>query len=191
MDKPPILLDVPDEISSERLLLRAPRFGDGAMIYEAAVETAAELAPWMPWAHPAPDANGIEEWCRRSVSKRAVREQFDYLMCAKDGNRYVGTCSLLRMDWAVPKGEIGYWLRQSSHGNGYMTEAVKRLTTFGFETFNLQRIEIRCDASNQPSCKVAERAGYILEATLRNECREHREQKLRDTRIYAIIPPNQ
>jgi len=126
-----------------------------------------------------------------SVSKRAVREQFDYLIYAKEGNRYVGTCSLFRMDWAVPKGEIGYWLRESAHGNGYMTEAVKRITVFGFETFNLQRIEIHCDAKNQPSCKVAERAGYLLEAKLRNVCREHREQKLRDTCIFAIIPPRQ
>ena len=41
----PIMLEIPMELHSERLLLRAPRFGDGAVINAAVIESINELAP--------------------------------------------------------------------------------------------------------------------------------------------------
>src|SRR5688500_18444253 len=112
----PILLDVPEELRTERLFLRGPRVGDGAMINAAIVESANELAAYMTWANPTPDVDNTEQWVRRALSKFYSREQFDYLMFLKDGDTYVGTCGIPRLDWKVPKGEIGYWLRTSHCG---------------------------------------------------------------------------
>lgn len=50
----PILLDFPDSLESERLIIRCPRAGDGAMINAAIVESFAELTRWMPWARTLP-----------------------------------------------------------------------------------------------------------------------------------------
>ena len=182
----PILLNVPEELETERLFLRRPRVGDGAIINPVIVESVIELAPWMPWAVPTPDVDKTEQWVRRSLSKFFSREQFDYLMFLKDGDAYVGTCGILRLSWNVPKGEIGYWLRTSHTRQGYMTEAVRAITDLAMNHLTMQRVEIRCAERNAPSRRVAELAGYTLEAILRNEAREN--GALRNTCVYSKLP---
>jgi RimJ/RimL family protein N-acetyltransferase len=71
-------------------------------------------------------------------------------------------------------------------GHGYITEAVHRLTQLAFETLGFQRVEIRCEAANQRSAAVAVRAGYTLEAHLRNQ-RRNPLGELADTLIHAKI----
>ncbi|MBN2304508.1 MAG: GNAT family N-acetyltransferase, partial [Anaerolineae bacterium] len=100
----------------------------------------------------------------------------------------VGGSGLHRIDWSVPRMEIGYWARTSMSGHGYITEAVLGITAFAFETLGAQRIEIRCDARNIRSAAVAERAGYTREACLRHSDRGV-DGSLRDTLIYAMFPP--
>jgi hypothetical protein len=46
----PLMLDFPPEITTERLLLRAPRFGDGKRVCATVRSSLAELKPWMIWA---------------------------------------------------------------------------------------------------------------------------------------------
>ena len=74
--------------------------------------------------------------------------------------------SLFNIEWSIPKFEIGYWLRTTLIGKGYMTEAVVALTKMAKETLKANRIEIRCDERNVRSRRVAERAGYRLEGIL-------------------------
>lgn len=63
------------------------------------------------------------------------------------------------------RAEIGYLAHRAHRGRGYITEAVRLLTTFGHERF--RRIEILVDPDNPASGAVAARAGYELEGTLR------------------------
>jgi RimJ/RimL family protein N-acetyltransferase len=50
----------------------------------------------------------------------------------------------------------------------------------------MRRVEIRCDARNAPSAAVAERAGYTLEARLRQH-RRAPDGTLADTLVYARL----
>ena len=53
----PLLLDFPDAIETERLLIRAPRPGDGAALNAATIASLDHLRPWPlsgPPIHPAP-----------------------------------------------------------------------------------------------------------------------------------------
>ena len=97
----------------------------------------------------------------------------------------VESSGLHRIDWSVPKFEIGYWCRTRFTGHGYITEAVTRITAFAFDTLGARRVEIRCDPRNLPSARVAERAGFRLEGELRNN-ETGTDGVPRDTLIYAI-----
>jgi ribosomal-protein-alanine N-acetyltransferase len=66
---------------------------------------------------------------------------------------------------ALRGGHIGYWIDQEYANRGYTTRAVEILTRFGFDQLGLHRIEINIRPENAPSCRVAEKAGYILEGT--------------------------
>jgi ribosomal-protein-serine acetyltransferase len=94
------------------------------------------------------------------------------MLWRKSDGLYVGGSGLHRMDWSVPRFEIGYWVRASLEGQGYISEAVHGITRFAFEVLGAERLEIRCDARNERSAAVARRAGYTLEGTLRRDSRD-------------------
>ncbi|HET9494837.1 MAG TPA: GNAT family N-acetyltransferase, partial [Chloroflexia bacterium] len=64
---------------------------------------------------------------------------------------------------------IGYWIRPTAVGRGYVTEAVKLLTAFALDVLEAKRVEILCDERNVPSANVARRAGYVLEGVRHND----------------------
>lgn len=64
--------------------------------------------------------------------------------------------------------EIGYWLATPFRGQGIMTEAVKALCAWLFETRpNLARLEAKVHAYNPASARVLEKAGFEREGYLR------------------------
>jgi RimJ/RimL family protein N-acetyltransferase len=182
----PILLDVPAELTTQRLLLRVPRAGDGQRVYDAVRDSADELAAWMPWARPTPQLENQELWCRNAAVKFLAREQFHFSLYLKGTDTCIGVCGLQRVDMKVPMVEMGYWLRTQHCRNGYMHEAVTAVTEFALAYLKAQRVEIRCDVENLRSARVADRAGFQLEGILRNYSRGLNET-LRSTKIYSKI----
>ena len=89
----------------------------------------------------------------------------------------------------MPKFEIGYWCRTGYTGHGYITEAVKATTFLAIDTLGAGRVEIRCDPRNHMSARVAERAGFQLEATLHNN-ELGTDGSLRNTLIYSRLDGN-
>lgn len=182
----PILLDLPEQLESERLLLRPPRAGDGPMVFDAVQESREHLRPWMDWAAQDQTIEDSEAVALEMRANFARREALSYRLLRRSDAKFVGMCALFSFDWHVPRCEIGYWVRASLQGEGYMTEAVRRLTNFAFDDLGMVRVEIRCDARNIRSAAVAERAGYTLEARLRQQ-RRAPDGTLGDTLIYASV----
>lgn len=182
----PLLLDFPDHFDTERLHIRAPRPGDGPTVNAGIVESLAELTTWMPWAVGGQTVDDTEAVMRRMAAAFIRREDLMLLLFRKADGEFIGSSGLHRIDWSVPCFEIGYWIRTSMAGQGYMTEAVNAITQFAFIVLNAQRVEIRCDVGNRRSAAVAERAGYSLEACLRRNARST-DGSLRDTLIYTKL----
>jgi RimJ/RimL family protein N-acetyltransferase len=113
-------------------------------------------------------------------------EDFTVHAFLRDTGRFVLGAGLHPLNWEVPKFEIGYWCRASMQGTGYVTEVVRELTTAAFHEMSANRVEIRCDSRNQRSRRVAERAGFRLEAELRWDDRAN-DGSLRDTLVYVLL----
>ena len=184
--KPPILVDFPDSFETERLVIRSPLPGDGPEEYAAVRESIGELTPWMAWPKEHRTVDDSEASVRRARVAFLARTELRLHLYLKGTDTLVGIAGLQNMDWDVPKFEIGYWCRTSFTGNGYITEAVRAITSLAFETLGARRVEIRCDARNLPSAGVAERAGFALEGTLHNN-EVGSDGTLRDTLIYARL----
>ncbi len=180
----PILRDFPEEFETERLIIRAPRFGDGALVHAAIVESFSNLEPWMPWVHPLPTMEEEEANLRNARARFLAREELWLLLFLKGTDTFVGGSGLQRIDWDVPKFEIGYWARNKFQRQGYITEAVSGITQFAFDVLDARRIEIRVDDRNVRSWRIPERLGLTLEGILRNASRDVNGQ-LCDTRLYA------
>ncbi|MCF6410018.1 GNAT family N-acetyltransferase [Pseudalkalibacillus salsuginis] len=182
----PILLDIPEQFETERLLLRAPQNGDGAMVNEAIRESYEFLHEWMKWADHIPETEETEANARKHRANFLLRDTFTFYILDKLSGAFIGTCSLVRVDWQVRQFEIGYWIRQSASRQGFMSEAVDGVTQFAFKNLQANRIEIRCDTRNSASCRVAERCGYHLEAILINNFIDPAGD-LRDDCLYAKV----
>ena len=183
----PILLDFPYSFETERLIIRGPLPDDGPPLRAAVLESQAELRPWMPWAVDVMNEEAYRVRVREGRLKFLAREDLWMMLTLKESGMIIGGSGLHRIDWRVPRFEIGYWVRTSHAGLGYITEAVNGITRFAFETLGAQRVEIRCDVQNVRSADVARRAGYTLEGTLRHDARDHLSGQLRDTYVFAQI----
>jgi RimJ/RimL family protein N-acetyltransferase len=183
----PLLLDIPDHLETERLRIRAPQPGEAPVVYAAILESLDNLRQWMLWAHEEQTLESVEASSRRAVEMFQTRETLRFRLFRKADGEYVGMSEIHSFDWSVPRCEIGYWVRTSMQGKGYITEAVIGLTDFALNVLHARRVEIRCNARNQRSAAVAERAGYTLEARLHHYERDVGGE-LRDTLIYVKSP---
>src|SRR4051812_8733294 len=155
---------VPEQFETERLLIRMPQAGDGKVINDAIRESLDELRPWMPWARVVPSVAESETFAREAALRFRNREDLALHLFRKSDGFYLGGSGLHNIAWDVPRFEIGYWIRSSAVGQGYVTEAVNGIADMAFGKLDAVRLEIRCDARNQRSAAVALRAGFALEA---------------------------
>ena len=74
-----------------------------------------------------------------------------------------------------PYAEIGYWLAPRYRSRGLATTAMNLVCAFGFrtDTLALHRIEWRAFVGNHASARVARRAGFRFEGTLRGAALHH------------------
>jgi RimJ/RimL family protein N-acetyltransferase len=184
--------DVPERVDTLRLLLRCPRPGDGVALQQAVTASLAELRPWMPWARHAPTAAEAEATVQRMRERFLAREDLVYLIFERSTaggageGRLVGGTGLHRIEWGVPKFEIGYWRRTGLGGQGLATEAVTALARVAFDRLRAQRVEIRLDARNPASRRVAERAGFTFEGLMRRDA-IGADGRVRDTSVYSRV----
>ena len=131
MKPPPILLEVPEEIAGNRIILRPIKTGDGAAIWETVEESRDHIKPWMPWVQHNNSLADSEEYARSAHVRWIQRESLMMGIWENESGRLLGQCGLVRPDWTVPSIEVGFWIRSTAQGHGYVTEAV-RLTSPGW-----------------------------------------------------------
>jgi RimJ/RimL family protein N-acetyltransferase len=183
----PLLRTFPDTFETERLLIRAPRPGDGAELYAAVIESLPELLPWMAWAREPQTPESAEANVRQAQADFLLRRDLRLqLYLRSDPRTMVGSSGLHRIDWDVPRFEIGYWLRTRFAGRGYATEAARGVALFAFRELGAQRIEIWCDARNAPSAAVAQRLGFHQDAVLRDHARGT-DGSLVTNRVFGLL----
>ncbi len=183
----PILKEFPHTFDTERLTIRSPLLGDGHIVRNAALESQEELKQWLPWAVDIPDEEEYEVNIRKGNVRWLLREDLWMMIFLKGTNTLIGGSGLHRIDWNVPKFEIGYWVHTAYAGKGYITEAVEAITAFAFEILNAERVEIRCDERNIRSAAIPKRLGFVHEGTVRNDARHHLTNALRNTMLFSKV----
>jgi len=181
----PLLLDFPSEFSTQRLFIRMPTPGDGQAVHKAINASIKELRPWMTFVQKEQTECQMEADIRIAHIKFLKREDLRLLLFLKETGEFIGSSGLHRIEWGVPKFEIGYWLHSQFSGKGYMTEAVEGIMGFAFNELKANRVEIRCDSKNIRSRAIPEKLGFRLEGILENNQLSVDETELRDTCVYA------
>lgn len=167
----PAVVRVPTRLTTRRLVIRTPVPSDARELNALIRESLPELKPWLPWAQKEPALSETRAFIKQRTADFRARSHFMFLVTSRRSGRLLGAIALLRIDWSVPKMEIGYWCGTAHTGRGYMTEAAQVVAELAFEDLGARRVEIICDARNRASRGVAERLGFRLDGTLRHERR--------------------
>jgi RimJ/RimL family protein N-acetyltransferase len=181
------LIPVPAEIRSDRLLLRPLQEADAGQVFAAIEESREHLAPWLSWPPNIQHPDDARDLCNRWAARWTLRTDLGLGMFSLGDGRFLGATGVDNPNWALRSFEIGYWLRTSAVGAGYVTEAVQLQTVLAFEALEARRVEIRCDPHNLSSRRVPERLGFVREGHLRNAWLDPLGQ-VRDTLVFAATP---
>ena len=106
---------------------------------------------------------------------------------AANGEAVGGIGFVLHPDVERVSAEIGYWLAEPFWGRGIATEALMAVTKHAIETHGLTRVYALPFAWNLASCRVLEKAGFVLEARLRRSA--IKDGVVTDQMQYAFISP--
>ena len=183
----PLLIPMFEELRGERVIVRPYREGDAAALQEAVAESREHIRPWMGFAdyHQTVDESRI--WINEQRAKWILRQSMNCGIFDAETGRYLGGTGLHPREWSIPSFEIGYWLRASAEGQGFMSEAVRLLTDFALDKLGAKRVEIQCDERNTRSANVARRLGYKQEGLLRNEFPAP-DGSPTNTLVFSLIP---
>jgi RimJ/RimL family protein N-acetyltransferase len=139
-------------------------------------EVARQLRDRFP--HPYETAHGIGflQW----VAEQPVECAW---AIAVDGPAVGGIGLVFQHDVDRVSAEIGYWLGRPFWGHGLATAALRAVTAYAFEQFDLARIFAVPFEANRGSIRVLEKAGYVLEGRMRRSAIKYGE--IQDQRLYA------
>jgi ribosomal-protein-alanine N-acetyltransferase len=112
-----------------------------------------------------------EAFVDKKASLLANRKGIAWAITAKDGSGYLGSIELTYLvdeDKAHIQ-EIGFYVGIPFRRQGYASEAIKRVTTSAFETYDyLQRVHAEVVPSNAGSIHTLEKCGFSQEGILKS-----------------------
>ena len=179
----PTLIELPVMLHGQRVLLRPYSVEDAESLLAAIDESRQHLRPWLAWV----DQHTTRDYCSRCAASWILRTDLTLGIFTADGNCFLGGTGLRNPNWHLRSFEIGYWLRKSAIGHGFMTETVQRLARFALDDLHANRVELYCDVANDASRRVAERSGFLLEGRLRNALPAS-DGSPRDSFVFSLAP---
>jgi RimJ/RimL family protein N-acetyltransferase len=114
--------------------------------------------------YPAPfDRTGVGEWIERNRLRYTTNGFGLWAMVLKSSGEMIGDCGLVQQEMDGEKlVEIGYHVRRDLWRNGFATEAARACRDFGFSKLEAERLISLIRTENQPSRRVAEKAGLTV-----------------------------
>jgi ribosomal-protein-serine acetyltransferase len=173
-------------LTDGNLRLRPLEHADRDSMYEAVLESIAEISPWLPWCHAGYAPSETEVFIESCINAWAQQVHFPFGVFEAESGRYLGGVGVNHIDRTNRLCAIGYWIRTSATRNGIAPRAVRIAARFAFESLQLTRIEIVARPENRPSRRVAEKAGAKFETIARNRIVQH--GRAYDAALYSLIP---
>ena len=157
-------------MTTERLVLRPLQAHDGPALLEYALRNKAWLGPW----EPARRASYYTLEVQRNIIDQCTDDRrsdsgvlFGIFEKSGDGQVFgrISVSGIVRGIWQ--NGFIGYSIAHSRAGQGYMTEALRRVVLFSFADLMLHRVQASIVPRNKSSLRVAEKCGFRSEGLAR------------------------
>ncbi len=171
-------------LRADGIVLRPPQPADAEGIRQACQDP--DIQRWIaavPSPYTAEDARVFVAWSQQGWR---TGEDASFVICERESNALLGTIGLGldRREHGIAS--IGYWLAREARGRGIATEAVKLCSRWAFRELAIERLELYTEPGNEPSQRVAERAGFTREGIARGHLRTSTGR--RDSVMFSLLP---
>lgn len=141
------------------------------------------LREWLPWLDGNKMLADSQAFIHLSKEQHISNRGFQTGVWYK--GKLAGIIGYHPIDWQNRIVMIGYWLGQEYQGKGIITAACRSLTSYAFDEYNLNRVEIKCATGNAKSCAIPERLGFTKEGIIREG--EWRYDHFVDLMLYSML----
>ena len=104
------------------------------------------------------EANRFISWVN---SKIGINSMVYWVISREGTDELLGTVCLWNFSTDCTSAELGYEMLPKFQGKGVMSEAVKRVVEYGFETLDLKFIEAYTHKDNKQSTRLLEKLGFV------------------------------
>lgn len=171
-------------IETDRLILRRYVIEDAEAMYKnwASDSEVTKFLTWQPHSSVDVSRSIIEDWLKEYSDEKYYQWA---IVLKANGNEPIGDISVVQMNEDISMVHIGYCLGRAWWRRGIMSEALKAVMDFMFDTVEVNRVESRHDPMNPNSGKVMQKCGMKYEGTLRSADRNN--QGICDACYYALL----
>ncbi len=176
-------MKMPEQITTERLVLRMPRMEDAIAIFESWAQDP-EVTRYLTW-RPHERIEQTEIFVQSCLHVWETKTRFPYMITRKDSGEVIG---MIDPRIEGPKVGIGYGLARAYWGKGYVPEATRAIIDWAFQQPTIYRVYATTEVDNIASRRVLEKVGMQCEGILRKYIIHPNISEIpRDSYMYAIV----
>lgn len=150
---------------NDKLELRLLDVQDAERLFELTDGSRSHLREWLPWVDYSKTVEDSREFIKATRQGFANNKSLTTAIVYQ--NEIVGVAGFNELNWSNKVAFIGYWLGEGYQGKGIMTTVAKGLTSYAFDYYKINKVEITAAEFNKRSRSIPERLGFVEEGKLR------------------------
>jgi RimJ/RimL family protein N-acetyltransferase len=103
------------------------------------------------------------------IEKNKDSTYFPYIIIDTSNQQLVGYIDVKNIDWNIQKAEVGYFIDEKYAGMGVTRNALNLVINYFFNELKFVKLLLRISPHNEPSRRLAEKCGFIVEGTIRKD----------------------
>ncbi len=152
-------------------------------LFELTHRNRAYLRQWLPWVDgnkTAEDTRSFVKWVLMEFARGTGIH-----LATWERDQLVGVVGFHKINQRSRRAEIGYWLSEGAQGRGIVTRSCRVLIDHGFNSMNLNKVEILVAPDNTKSAAIPERLGLRKEGLIREA--EWLNDRFVDNAVYGVL----
>ncbi|MFJ9179659.1 GNAT family N-acetyltransferase [Streptomyces sp. NPDC102360] len=149
--------------SDAELVLRTPAFADAPAVHNAFQDPT--LRHWH--IRSMDSLEEARDWVAETHTGWREEKTAQWIVARAADDTPLGRMALRELNFLDGVAEVAYWVMPEARGASVAPRALDALTDWAF-ALGFHRLDLQHSTRNEPSCRVALKAGYELEGTRRS-----------------------
>jgi ribosomal-protein-serine acetyltransferase len=151
--------------AADRVVIRPYRADHARAVWAAIEESRDSLAMWIPDIARRQTVSEVRAALHNLEKARRRNRSALFAIWRQGDETFLGEVGLHDLDFAARSATVGYWLRPSARGYGFMDDALRLIHQYAAVELGLGTLQAHIALENVASRRIAERNDYVLTST--------------------------